>query len=126
MIRLKIFGMTCAACSARVERALLSTQGVDFATVNLLTNSARVEGRVSGETLIQSIRQSGYDASLDDDIQTAQVGDNQESARIKHSLKRFIISSILTFFVFYLSTCFNMFHSPFPDFLTTEVSNGIA
>lgn len=66
-IALPIIGMSCAACQSHVERALRSTAGVSDATVNLLTNSARVRfdpGVVQLEDLIASVRESGYDATL--------------------------------------------------------------
>ena len=66
-ITLPVTGMTCAACQSHVERALRSTTGVREATVNLLTNSARVSydpALSQPQDLIASIRESGYDADL--------------------------------------------------------------
>jgi Cu+-exporting ATPase len=66
-VTLPVMGMTCAACQSHVERALRSTAGVREASVNLLTNSARVsfDPAVSGpESLIASVREAGYDAAL--------------------------------------------------------------
>ena len=59
--------MTCAACQCHVERALRSTAGVREASVNLLTNSARVSfdpAVAKPEDLIASVREAGYDAAL--------------------------------------------------------------
>ena len=126
MTRLKIVGMTCAACSARVEHALNAIQGVDFATVNFLTNTAKVDGTVSTETLIQSIRQLGYDAFLEeDDARTTRLESNPNLEKNRQSLKRLVISLTLAFFVFYLSTCALMFHCPLPKFLTSVLANGV-
>jgi P-type Cu+ transporter len=66
-ITLPISGMTCAACQSHVERALRATPGVSSATVNLLTNSARVtfdSAAARPEDLIVSVRDAGYDADL--------------------------------------------------------------
>ena len=66
-ITLPVSGMTCAACQSHVEHALRSTPGVSGATVNLLTNSARVtfDPAVAGPgNLIASVRDAGYDADL--------------------------------------------------------------
>ncbi len=66
-ITLPISGMTCAACQSHVEHALRSTNGVREASVNLLTNSARVSfdpALTQPQDLITSVRESGYDAAL--------------------------------------------------------------
>ena len=62
MIDLKVYGMSCAACSSRIERALSKIPGVERATVNFLTNTAQIEGTVSEDYLISFIRKVGYDA----------------------------------------------------------------
>ena len=56
--------MTCAACVARVEKALQSVPGVTAAAVNLATKSARVEGIAPAENLITAVDDIGYGASL--------------------------------------------------------------
>lgn len=66
-VTLPVLGMSCAACQGHVERALRGTRGVREATVNLLTNSARVsfDPAVSKpEALIASVREAGYDAAM--------------------------------------------------------------
>ncbi|HEX4007686.1 MAG TPA: heavy metal translocating P-type ATPase [Acidobacteriaceae bacterium] len=66
-VTLPVTGMTCAACQSHVERALRETAGVREASVNLLTNSARVSFDTSlakPENLIASVRDAGYDAEL--------------------------------------------------------------
>jgi len=73
-ITLPVMGMTCAACQSHVERALRATSGVSEATVNLLTNSARVmfdPTVAKPEDLIASVRDSGYDAALPVDSDSA-------------------------------------------------------
>jgi P-type Cu+ transporter len=66
-ISFPVTGMTCAACQARVQRALSSEPGVIDASVNLLTNSAAVRydpAAVGPQRLIQAVRATGYDAEL--------------------------------------------------------------
>ena len=72
--RLDIGGMTCAACSARVQRALERTEGVDQAAVNLMTNSAAITydpGRTSPQQLIAVVERTGYEARLPADESAA-------------------------------------------------------
>jgi Cu+-exporting ATPase len=66
-ITLGVQGMTCAACQAHVERALRETAGVNSASVNLMTHSARVVYQPTVarlETLFDAVREAGYDVSL--------------------------------------------------------------
>ena len=62
MQKFRVTGMTCAACSARVEKAVSSVQGVDSCTVNLLTNSMGVEGKATAEEIIKAVEKAGYKA----------------------------------------------------------------
>ena len=58
--------MTCSACSARVEKATSKLEGMGTVSVNLLTNSMKVEydeGRLSMEDIIQAVEKAGYGAS---------------------------------------------------------------
>src|SRR5438105_2009077 len=66
-INIPVTGMTCAACQARVQRALARTPGVEEATVNLLLHNATVAfdpAATSPEQLVEAIRETGYDASV--------------------------------------------------------------
>ena len=64
MEQYRVTGMTCAACSARVEKAVSCVEGVEACTVNLLTNSMNVEGTATPETIISAVEKAGYGASL--------------------------------------------------------------
>ena len=59
-----IKGMSCAACQARVERAVSKVPGVSSCSVSLLTNSCGVEGNASSEDIIKAVREAGYGAEL--------------------------------------------------------------
>ena len=58
-----VTGMSCAACSARVEKAVSGVKGVSSCSVSLLTNSMGVEGTASADDIIAAVREAGYDAS---------------------------------------------------------------
>ena len=59
-----VTGMSCAACSARIEKAVSAVKGVSSCSVSLLTNSMGVEGTASPEDIIAAVRGAGYDATL--------------------------------------------------------------
>ena len=62
-MKFDVFGMSCAACSARVEKAVSALAGVDVCQVNLLTNSMSVSGDVSTAEIINAVEKAGYSAS---------------------------------------------------------------
>lgn len=64
MEKYKVTGMTCAACSARVEKAVSKVEGVTAVQVNLLTNSMQVEGTASREQIVNAVVKAGYGAAL--------------------------------------------------------------
>ena len=66
MEQYNVTGMSCAACSARVERAISSIEGIDSCSVNLLTATATVEGNVTDEAVISAVINAGYGASVKD------------------------------------------------------------
>lgn len=57
-----IEGMSCAACSARVEKAVSKVPGVTCCTVSLLTNSMGVDGTASEQEILRAVKQAGYRA----------------------------------------------------------------
>lgn len=64
MQQYNVTGMSCAACSARVEKAVSKVEGVSLCHVNLLTNSMNVDGSASSEAIIDAVEKAGYGASL--------------------------------------------------------------
>lgn len=58
-----VTGMSCAACSARVEKAVSKVEGVDSCSVSLLTNSMGVEGTASPAAIIAAVEEAGYGAA---------------------------------------------------------------
>ena len=64
MTQFNVTGMTCAACSARVEKAVSKVAGVTSCSVSLLTNSMGVEGTAEPSEIIKAVTEAGYGASL--------------------------------------------------------------
>ena len=64
MVQYHVTGMTCVACSSRVEKAVSKVPGVTACSVSLLTNSMGVEGTASQAEIIKAVEQAGYQASL--------------------------------------------------------------
>ena len=76
MTQFNITGMSCAACVARVEKAVNSVDGVNSCSVSLLTNSMGVEGDVDPQKIISAVTEAGYGASIKDSKNTSQKNDN--------------------------------------------------
>ena len=64
MEQYNVTGMSCAACSARVEKAVSKVPGVTSCSVSLLTNSMGVEGAASAQAIIAAVEAAGYGASV--------------------------------------------------------------
>ena len=64
MKKFNVTGMSCAACSSRVEKAVSKVEGVQSCSVSLLTNSMGVEGSASDESIIAAVEKAGYGASV--------------------------------------------------------------
>ncbi len=64
MEQYNVTGMSCAACQARVEKAVSAVPGVDSCAVSLLTNSMGVEGNADAAAIIKAVKNAGYGASL--------------------------------------------------------------
>jgi len=93
---LDVFGMTCAACSNRIEKVLNKQEGVKSANVNLTTETASVEynpGLVDMKALIDKIKNLGYDAQPKAEAEEKQTHKEKENKKMKSKL---IISAVLT------------------------------
>ena len=64
MAHYQVTGMSCAACQARVEKAVQNVPGVTDCAVSLLTNSMRVDGTATAKQVIAAVEKAGYGASL--------------------------------------------------------------
>jgi len=79
--RLSISGMSCASCVTSVEDAINSVDGVSLASGNFAEHTARIEGEVLAESLVEAIRAAGYDAA-----QLTGAEDESEKKRRKWSI----------------------------------------
>ena len=66
MRKYEVTGMSCAACQARVEKAVSKLEGIESCSVSLLTNSMGVEGSASDDDIINAVVEAGYGASVID------------------------------------------------------------
>ena len=95
MEQYNVTGMSCAACSARVEKAVSKVPGVTACSVSLLTNSMAVEGTASSESILRAVQEAGYGASRKDE--TPQSDSAREEALADHEtpkLKKRLIASV--------------------------------
>jgi len=114
----KVSGMSCAACSARVEGAVSKLEGVDNCSVNLLTGVMQVEGEVDEQTVVSAVQAAGYGAELQSAENTNNVNNNSQNSEYKHTLKRLISSAALLILLMYLSMGHMMLGLPLPSFMT--------
>lgn len=97
MTTLVITGMTCANCSARVEKELKEQPGVISATVNLATEKASVKyAETSSEALIQSVEKIGYGAILYDEEHKQKIAE-EKKAYLRKMKRDLVLSALLTF-----------------------------
>lgn len=119
MEQYRVTGMSCAACSARVEKAVSAVDGVTACSVNLLTHSMTVEGDVPPEEIISAVTAVGYGASLADaELSTEAVSASTRETTVL--LRRLVVSIGLTAVLMYLSMGHTMWGWPLPAFLTAR------
>ena len=115
MEQYNVTGMSCAACSARVEQAVTKVPGVTSCAVSLLTNSMGVEGTASSRDVIRAVQEAGYGASLKT---AAKSQAPQEDALADHETpklkKRLIASLAFLAVLMYFSMGHMMWHWPLP------------
>ncbi len=108
--------MNCAACSARVEKAVSKVEGVTSCSVSLLTNSMGVEGTADSGAIIKAVKAAGYGASLKgDDKAESKSADDTLADTVTPKLKKRLISSVVLLVVLmYFSMGHMMFGFPLP------------
>ena len=113
-----VSGMHCAACSARVEKAVSKVPGVTTCAVNLLTNSMGVEGTASPKDIMAAVKAAGYKASLDKkNASVSEEADELKDTETPALRKRFIASLIFLLILMYFSMGHMMWGWPLPSFL---------
>ena len=111
MKKFLVGGMSCAACSARVERAVKALADVRVCNVNLLTGTMEVEGGEE-EKIILAVREAGYTASVANGSRREEDGENRERNKI---FFRLISSIILLLPLMYISMGYVMWDFPLPS-----------
>ena len=116
MEQFKVTGMHCAACSARVEKAVLKVPGVTSCAVSLLTNSMGVEGDADAQTIISAVKQAGYGASVNGDESQGATGADAglEDTDTPVLKKRLIASIVFLAALMYFSMGHMMWGWPLP------------
>lgn len=120
MTKFSVSGMTCAACSAHVEKAVAAVPGVESVSVSLLTNSMNVDfaAPASAEAICAAVDKAGYNASLDTkDVRSADAASKRasfEDTETPHLIKRLIASLVLLVPLMYVSMGHMMWKWPVP------------
>ena len=123
MKQYQVTGMSCAACSARVEKAVAQVEGVESCSFSLLTNSMGVEGIASPEAVIAAVEAAGYGASekgTGQNSQTMSASAQEEMLKDKETpvLRRRLIASLCFLIpMMYVSMGHTMWNWPLPEAL---------
>lgn len=120
-----VTGMSCAACQARVEKAVKGVKGVDSCSVSLLTNSMGVEGTASPDEIIKAVENAGYGASLKFEEKNSKSSFSKKISSEEEALedkttpklkKRLFTSLAFLVVLMYFSMGHSMFGFPLPKF----------
>ena len=128
MEQYNVTGMSCAACSARVEKAVSGVEGVTSCAVNLLTNSMSVEGTASESAIVEAVKNAGYGASKKGSAAKAAPAEDALADReTPKLLGRLIASLAFLALLMYISMGHVMWGWPLPSFFAgNPVAVGIA
>ena len=128
MKKFNVTGMSCAACSSRVEKAVSKVEGVQSCSVSLLTNSMGVEGSASEESIIAAVEKAGYGAS----VAGAEKKQSDETDQLKDKdtpvlMHRLIASVGFLAVLMYISMGHMMWGWPLPAFFAdNHIAMGLA
>ena len=113
MTQYNVTGMSCAACSARVEKAVNAVPGVESCAVSLLTNSMGVEGTASPDAIIQAVTNAGYGASVKGaEKSAAPDADALADTETPKLLRRLTVSIVFLLILMYFSMGHSMLGLP--------------
>ena len=124
-----VTGMSCAACSSRVEKAVSAVEGVEKCSVNLLTNSMNVEGTATSREIIEAVTRAGYGASLSrtgESVTSSQdTRPRERSSDTRPVVIRLIASILLLVPLMYISMGHTMWGFPLPKAVDNPLSIGL-
>lgn len=119
MKKFNVTGMSCAACSSRVEKAVSKVEGVQSCSVSLLTNSMGVEGSASEESIIAAVEKAGYGASVAGGEKKQSAENEQLKDKDTPVLMHRLIASVgFLAVLMYISMGHMMLGWPLPNFFT--------
>ena len=120
MKKYSVTGMSCAACSSRVERAVSSLSGVESCSVNLLTGKMAVEGEATGEEIMSAVKAAGYGITPEGESPKIQqkVNKDLQNGREKTLILRLVLSFVALVPLMYLSMGALMWGAPLPAWLS--------
>ena len=125
MKQYSVTGMSCAACSARVEKAVLSVPGVTSCSVSLLTNSMGVEGTADEKEIIKAVVGAGYGASAKGkEKRTSDAEDLLKNVETPKLVKRLTVSAAILLVLMYFSMGHSMWNFPAPSVFDNPVFSG--
>ena len=119
MRQFNVTGMSCAACSARVEKAVSKLDGVDSCSVNLLTNTLAVDGSVDDGSIIAAVKAAGYGASpkgAESKSQNTNDADSLDNRTEILTLRNRLIASVGFLLVLMYFSMGHMIGLPLPEF----------
>ncbi len=122
MTQFNITGMSCAACVARVEKAVNGVDGVESCSVSLLTNSMGVEGSADPQKIISAVNEAGYGATLKNNknISSESKDDALKDTETPKLKKRLISSLVFLIILMYISMGHVMWGWWLPDILSSN------
>ncbi|WP_308617903.1 heavy metal translocating P-type ATPase [uncultured Eubacterium sp.] len=129
MTQYNVTGMSCAACSARVEKAVSSVDGVSSCSVNLLTNSMGVEGTATSKEIIEAVEKAGYGASLKTKNKKVKSNSDDElkDTQTPKLVKRLVASLLFLAPLMYISMGHMMWGWKLPNFMeNNHIAMGLA
>ncbi|MBQ6718487.1 MAG: heavy metal translocating P-type ATPase [Clostridia bacterium] len=114
MQKFKVTGMSCAACSARVEKAVGGVEGVSECNVNLLTGDMTVNDGADAQAIINAVVDAGYGVAVADNKKKDVKSQGKEDNSNKNILSRLICSCVLLAVLMYFSMFHTMWGAPLP------------
>lgn len=121
MEQYNVTGMSCAACSARVEKAVSKVDGVNSCSVNLLMNSMGVEGTASPESIIAAVEAAGYGASLKNAPSAAKAAKKEEiKDKQTPKMKKRLAASVVFLAVLMYFSMGHMVGLPLPSYFVGD------
>lgn len=112
-----ITGMSCAACSARIEKAVSKVENVNSVSVNLLTNSMAVDGTADNQTIIDAVVNAGYGASVKGTKNKSSEKESIKDTQTPQMIKRLVASVVLLIPLMYVSMGHMMWGWRVPEYL---------